>query len=189
MKKILSVIIFLVILSTLFVGCGTQDSNNHIHQWSEEVCGERQHCLICNLSNSFIAEHNWSTPKCGQKQKCLRCSVENDVLLSHTTDDGVCDRCGEYYISKEKAIVIENTRYQQVIQSLEDEYNTSLENLNLKAKEYKVHIIHTESYINSRLTEIANKLSTLRTELAIAKWDTSLSGKNKVQKLEVEITD
>lgn len=189
MKKILSIITYLLILSTLFAGCGTPDSNNHVHQWSEEVCGERQYCLICNISNSFIVEHNWSASICEQKQKCLRCNVENDILIPHTTDDGFCDRCGQYYISKEKAIANENVRHQQALKSLEEEYNTSLDNLNSKANEYKAHTIHTESYISSRLTEIANKLSTLRTELATAKLDTSLSGKNKVQKLQAEITD
>ena len=189
MKKLLYVIIFLLILSTLLVGCDTPSSNNHTHQWSEEVCGGRQHCLICNISNGFIVEHNWSAPICGQKQKCLRCNVEKDMPISHTTDDGVCDRCGQYYISQEKAIVKENARHQQTLQSLEDEYNLSYEKLNSKANEYKMHTTHTESYINSRLTVIANKLSILQTELMIAKWDTSISGKNKVQKLESEITD
>lgn len=170
MKKFLVTLLLLIVCIILLVGCNIPSNNDeippanyHTHQWSNEVCGE--------------------------KQKCQLCYVEKEIIVSHTTDNGICERCGQYYISKDNAIANENARHQQTLQNIEEEYNTSYEKFNLKANEYKSHIIHSETYITSRLSEIANRLSILRTELALLQSDTSLSGKNQAQKIQLEINN
>ena len=105
--------------------CGATSSSVIEHVWSQPVCGQKQTCLTCGATSSSVIEHVWSQPVCGQKQTCMRCGTQTAEVVPHTTDDGVCTRCGESIINKQKLIDEENERYEQAMTDLYNEYTVT----------------------------------------------------------------
>lgn len=69
MKRIIALV--LVCLMTIFViSCGNKGCN---HEWTEATC---------------------ETPKI-----CEKCDVTEGEPLGHTTEEGICERCGEKFVS------------------------------------------------------------------------------------------
>ena len=144
-------------------GCKTNSNINndnaeikqHItHEWSVERCGEYQYCVICKINNTVLIQHNYSKEKCNEKQYCLRCDYTKDEVIKHTTEDGLCERCGEYYISKENKIKKENLRHENKIKELNESYNTEYSYNYNRAKAIGSYIIHSRSYVVNRIDQI-----------------------------------
>ena len=224
MKKMFSILV-LVLCCILFASCDgnentpsnetTLSSGEHQHEWSERVCGSKQHCLICNEEKGEIIEHRWSEPVCEQKQICLicgkaqaekvehewsdpvceqkqvcsKCNEKSQTVISHTTDRGTCERCGKYYISKENQIIDENKRHEQALVDLEEHYSALYDSHYNNYVVYSSMVSHSESYINSRMSTLISTISKLQSDVFIASLDSSYQGQLKYNSLKKQLDE
>ncbi len=120
---------------------------------------------------------------------CVYCNLQNTEKISHTTERGTCERCGEYYISKENQIIDENLRHEKALNDLYSDYSSQFDYLESRANYYYNNIDYQKSYVNSQCTYYSSQVSNLKTKLAIAKLDTSSAGKAKVREIEAQLSE
>jgi len=169
--------------------CGEEKGEVTEHKWSEPVCEQKQICLICGKAQADKIEHEWSEPVCEQKQICSRCGEESDEAIQHTTEKGNCERCGEYYISKDNQIADENARHEKALTDLYDHYSALYDSHYNNYETYSALVSYPESYIYSRMTTLVSTISDLQYKATMASLDKSYQGQLKYNGLKRQLEE
>ena len=95
MKRIaISSLATLVVISTLFVGCG------HAHEWQEANCTTAKTCVQCGETEGEPLGHTWGEATCENAKTCSVCGETQGEALGHdyanATFDAAktCKNCG-----------------------------------------------------------------------------------------------
>jgi len=169
--------------------CNEEKEDIVEHKWSEPVCEQKQICLICGKTQKDKVEHEWSEPICEQKQVCKKCNEQSENIVSHTTDRGNCERCGEYYISKDNQIADENARHEKVLADLYEHYSALYDSHYNNYETYSALVSYSESYIYSRMATLRSSISDLQFKVTMASLDQSYQGQLKYNNLKRQLDE
>ena len=93
MKKIISLVLALVMVSAVAVGCGCK------HEWADADCTTPKICKLCSLAEGEPAGHNWLDATCTAAKVCKNCDATEGEALGHDWQEATteapttCARC------------------------------------------------------------------------------------------------
>lgn len=200
MKKIKAALFILTIMtvSTTAFGCKGLCNHNYEITGQEEATCEKdgfieRTCTECGDIESEVlpAEHQYVIADCLSYMECKYCKKQNDVFVYHTTDRGICDLCGEHFISKANQLYDEEIRHQKAMTSLQTSYESQIRKIESRISSTQSSCIYSEAECRSKISELNSEISSLEYEISHLGSGSINSAKKvnlrmKIQNLETE---
>ncbi len=173
------------------------------HNYSESVIKEPgcetegQKTYKCSRCGSSYDEaiaavgHRYAEATCVKAKTCSVCEKTEGEALGHTTNEGVCDRCGEKISAKQDEIDAENEKHQQNITMINAKfdslYSIKTETLESLMYENGIYNLYSKSYYQSRYSQLSTEYTNLMTKAAYSSGSAALSYKRQAEKVREEL--
>lgn len=95
MKKLLSIVMVLLMVSVLLTACGCE------HEWTEADCDTAKTCSKCGATEGSPLGHSWLAASCTTAKTCEICEEVSGEALGHSWVEVTCaqpkhcESCGE----------------------------------------------------------------------------------------------
>ena len=152
-------------------------------------------CTLCEKEKKtkYYTSHNYTYNNCLDYEKCSYCKAKNDVFVYHSTNNGTCEKCGEYFVSKDIQLTKENNRHTLALQKLKSSYDMDLQEIELEITLSKSACTYSKSECSSKISSLDSQIRKKESELNNLNGSTSptasadrINLQLQIQKLQTE---